>query len=329
MVKAVSLLSGGLDSILAIRIIQEQKVNIVAVHFSIPFTSKKDKNYNLSKKLSDELGIHLELIKIKKEYLSIVKNPKYGYGSNFNPCIDCRIFMVKKAKEYMNKIKASFLITGEVLGQRPMSQRKDVLTIIEKESKMQGLILRPLSAKLLKPTIPEEKGWVDRSKLLNISGRSRKKQIELANNFNIKDYLTPAGGCLLTDPAFSRKMADLLKFKGDFGLHEIELLKVGRHFRLNSESKLIIGRNESENSKLLKLAKIEDLIFSPIRVKCPVAIGRGDFNKENKTLACKIIAKYCKDSSFQTIKLHCGKNTVDNTITVLPIESKEIKKYRI
>ncbi len=196
-----------------------------------------------SQKAVETLGIPLKVFNVSEEYLRVVKFPRHGYGRNMNPCIDCRIFMLKKAKAYMEESRAAFIVTGEVLGQRPMSQRKEAMRLIEKEAGLEGFILRPLSAKFLPITIPEKEGWVNREKLLNLQGRSRKPQIELADHFDIHDYPCPAGGCLLTDPGFSKRMKDLMIHDPAFSLNDVHLLKMGRHFRLSPEVKLVVGRN--------------------------------------------------------------------------------------
>jgi len=331
MIKAISLLSGGLDSILAAKLILDQGIEVKAINFSTVFTGKDGKSYCIVKNQSEKLGIKFNLIKLGEEYLSLVKNPKYGYGANFNPCIDCHIFMLQKAAEYMKKIDASFLITGEVLGQRPMSQKKDTLRLIGRELGLKGLIIRPLSAKLLEKTIPEKKKWVDREKLLDIQGRSRKKQIWLAKKFGIDDYLTPSGGCLLTDPEFSKKLKDLKKFKPEFMLYDVKLLKTGRHFRLTPETKLIVGRDEKENHNLQRLTKKDDIFFYPINVNGPVGIGRGKFSKDLISLASSIIARYSDSKYEQRIEIICKKISKKSTesIRVLPLEEEKVKNFRI
>lgn len=305
MTKAIALLSGGLDSILATRLILEQGIDIEAVNFMTVFCTctNKGKSCLASKSAADNLGIRLKVFEVSKEYFQIVKNPKYGYGRNMNPCLDCRIFMFKKAAEFMRTSGASFLITGEVLGERPMSQRKLAMRIIERDSGLEGLILRPLSAKLLEPTIPEKEGLVNREKLLSIQGRSRKPQIQLAKKFAINDYPCPAGGCLLTDIGFSARIKDLMKYKSEFTVNDARLLKLGRHFRFSKEDKFIVGRDEAENSMLEKLAQKDDLCFYPSDIKGPIAIGRGDFKKEHILLACSIVARYSGGKLNQQVKI--------------------------
>ena len=226
--KAIALLSGGLDSTLAARVVMEQGVELEALNFVTVFCTCTNRGATClaSQKAVETLGIPLKVFNVSEEYLSVVKHPKHGYGRNMNPCIDCRIFMLMKTKTYMAESGASFIVTGEVLGQRPMSQRKDAMRLIEKEAGLEGLILRPLSAKVLQVTIPEKEGWVDREKLLRIQGRSRKPQIELAENYGIHDYPCPAGGCLLTDPGFAKRMKDLMVNRPDFSLNDVHLLKM-------------------------------------------------------------------------------------------------------
>lgn len=305
MIRAISLLSGGLDSILATRLILEQGIDIEAVNFITVFCTctSHGKTCLASKSASDNLGIKLKVFEVSKEYFEIVKNPKYGYGSNINPCLDCRIFMFKKAGEYMRETQASFLITGEVLGERPMSQRRDAMRIIERDAGLEGLILRPLSARLLESTIPEREGLVDREKLLTIQGRSRKPQIQLAKDFGINDYPCPAGGCLLTDSGFANRMKDLIKYKPDFTINDVKLLKTGRHFRLNPEAKLIVGRNEKENNILSNLIKEGDLYLYPSRTKGPIGVGRGKFSKDYIFTASRIIARYSDSNSSQQLEI--------------------------
>ncbi len=244
--KAIALLSGGLDSTLAARLVLDQGIELEALNFMTVFCTCTNRGATClaSQKAVETLGIPLRVFNVSEEYLNVVRNPKHGYGSNMNPCIDCRIFMLKKAKVYMEESGGSFIITGEVLGQRPMSQRRDAMRLIEKEAGLEGLILRPLSAQFLPITLPEREGWIDREKLLNIQGRSRKPQMKLAEQFNIRDYPCPAGGCLLTDPGFARRIRDLMEHQYDFSLNDVHLLKFGRHFRLSPKVKLVVGRNE-------------------------------------------------------------------------------------
>ncbi len=265
--RAVILLSGGLDSTLAARMMVDQGIDLVALHFTSPFCTcsrpKEDTSGNAfgtgcrsqAQIVSGRMGIPIRTVSKGKEYLAIVRKPRHGRGSAMNPCIDCRIFTLKKAREYMEEIGAKFLVTGEVVGQRPMSQRVDALRVIEKHSGCAGLVLRPLSARHLEPSIPEREGWVDREKMLDIVGRSRKEQIRLAEEWDIADYPCPAGGCLLTDKTFSVKVRDLFEHCPSPDMADLHLLKVGRHFRMPDGRKVIVGRDEAENRKLEALGR--------------------------------------------------------------------------
>lgn len=330
--KALALLSGGLDSTLAVRVVLDQGIELETVNFSTPFCQCNRKNGcgHSAKKVADKWGLKLKIFNITNEYLEIIKNPKHGYGKNLNPCIDCRILMHRKAKEYLRETGASFIITGEVLGQRPMSQYKAALRLIEKESGLEGLVLRPLSAKLLPPSIPEKEGWVDREKLLEICGRSRKPQIALAKGYKIDDYPCPAGGCLLTDPGFSRRMKDLMDYR-EVGLDNITLLKVGRHFRISAGAKVVIGRDEDDNNKILNLRKSGDIYFYPVKDKGPVALGRGKFGEEEIFLASKIIARYCDNQANGTFEIASSiwPDGKVKPIPAEPIEDKDLQRLRL
>ncbi len=292
--RAVALISGGLDSRLAARLIKGQGCDVIALKFKTPFSHKNrggsgDNQADIEK----DLGCELRSLSLSDDFLDIVRSPKHGYGSNLNPCIDCKILMLRKAGGLMRQKGARFIITGEVLGQRPMSQHKQALERIEKEAGLQGLVLRPLSAKLLPETIPEKEGWVDRNKLMGFSGRSRRPQMELATGLGIENYPTPAGGCLLTDPDFAKKLKDLINY-GELNLDNIELLKAGRYFRLGAQAKLIVGRNERENNRLSDLAKEGDYLFFPDeKTAGPTSLGRGRFDDGLIELCCGITCSYC------------------------------------
>ena len=294
--KAISLFSGGLDSILATRVLTEQGIEMEALHFRLVFVSGEDEKWSDtdSKRVEGILGARLKIWDVSEEFLEVVKHPKHGYGRNMNPCIDCKIFMLKKAKEYMKTVGASFLVTGEVLGERPMSQGKNMMRHIEREADLDGLILRPLSAKLLSPSVPENEGWVDRERMLNIQGRSRRPQIELAERYGIRDYPTPAGGCLLTVPAFAVRMKDLLAHQPDFSLNDVHLLKVGRHFRFSPKTKLIVGRKEEENEKIESFSREGDLLIRVARHPGPLSLLRGEPEAGEIEKAAAITARYSK-----------------------------------
>lgn len=302
--KAIGLLSGGLDSQLAIRLMLEQGIEMVAVHFRTIFCTCTPKGCEKStaRQAAGELSIPFVEFNNTKEFLDIVKNPPHGYGSRMNPCIDCRILMFNRAKRYMEEIEAGFVVTGEVLGQRPMSQYKRVMELIERESGLCGLIVRPLSSQLLPPTIPELNGWIDRNQMLAHSGRSRKTQIELAERFGMKDYPCPAGGCLLTDPGFGKRIRESFQH-GEDSLNDVQLLKVGRHFRLLGKVRLVVGRNEIENKRIVDLARTSDILIEPVDVPGPSAMLRkksfGNIEDYLK-IAMYVCARY-SDSNGDTV----------------------------
>ncbi len=298
--KALVLLSGGLDSMLAARALQNQGIKVTGLSFKSYFFSEK-----AAKKAAKNLKILLSVVDFSKEHLKMVKNPKHGYGKSMNPCIDCHALMLKKAKGIMKKEKFDFVATGEVLGERPMSQNPKALKTVEKESSLVGYLLRPLSAKLLEPTIPEQKRIVDRSKLFNISGRSRKKQIELARFWGIKDYPTPAGGCLLTDPEFGKKLNKLFGEYPRCNGNDIELLRVGRHF-WEDKVKIIVGRNDKENKIIKKLAKKSDILVEMKDYSGPTTLIR---NYSKKKVSRAVIDKTCELTKYYSIKTR-GKNNV-------------------
>ena len=323
MKKAIVLLSGGLDSVLAARLMLQQGIEVEAISFVTSFC-----NCSQAELSANELGVRLRLIDIFAEIMGIVKHPKHGYGKGINPCIDCHALMLKKAKEYMLETEASFVVTGEVLGQRPMSQQLRAMEIIEKESGLEGLLIRPLSAKLLKPTIPEQNGWIDREKLLDISGRSRKFQIALAKELNINKYSAPAGGCLLTDSMFAKKMRDLLAHIPDPSWHDVQLLKLGRHFRLSDKLKIVVARNDEENKRLLSLLEKGDIMFMVADQKGPLSVCKGEINREQQIVAAAITARYSDDKGKSGIVMSNGEGK-EEVLSVQPMDDVEIGMLRI
>ncbi len=321
--KAVALMSGGLDSALAAKIIRLQGIDVVGLAFITSFTHPR------VEKLAQSIGIEIKAIDISSEYLDVIKNPRFGFGDTMNPCIDCHIFMLKKAKGFMVEYKSDFIITGEVLGQRPMSQNKSALRKIEKESDLEGLLLRPLSAKLLAATVPEQEGWVDRSKLFDFSGKSRKPQMELAKQLGLEGFGQPAGGCLLTDPGFSRRLKDLLNHQPEFNLEDIRLLKIGRHFRLSDRTKLILGRNHKENQRLITLAQSGCILLEPVEVPGPAGILKaGESSRELLELSACILARYCDRSNGQvSISVEAGKES--RVIRCFPVKPDDLDTLRI
>ncbi len=256
MVKAIALFSGGLDSILAAELIRRQNIDVICLTFTTPFFGSEK-----AQAAARQINLPLVIEDITDRHLKMLKSPRYGYGKNMNPCIDCHILMLQEAGKKMVETGADFILTGEVLGQRPMSQGKQSLFVVAKNSGYADHILRPLSAGLLEPTKAEREGKVDRLRLLSISGRGRKEQIQLAADFGITNYAPPAGGCLLTDPMFTRRLRDLFSHQEDYDIHDLDLLKYGRHFRADAQGKIIVGRNNSDNEKLHGLATIDDLVL--------------------------------------------------------------------
>jgi tRNA-uridine 2-sulfurtransferase len=339
-IKAVALLSGGLDSQLAVRMMKEQGIEVEAVAIKTPFC-----DFDCGKgcghkvlEVATELDINLKTVYLGKEYLTMLKNPKYGYGSGMNPCIDCRMMMYEEAKKHMEKIGASFVITGEVLHQRPMSQNSNALSIIEKNTDMEGKVLRPLSAKLMTPTKVETKGIIDRSLLGSIRGRSRRGQLDLATKYGVMDPPNSAGGCLLTDPQFSKRVRDLFEHEAsEPSLNDVDLLKIGRHFRLDSYSKLVVGRNHAENEMLLSYCEEMDYLIQPISIPGPVSILRfsikPDMRKHKKLLerSIKITLRYSDtvQDCFYEVRIVNKKRNWTKLVSSQRCDNKEVELFRI
>lgn len=302
MTKAVALLSGGLDSTLAVKLMIDQGIEVHALNFTSAFctcnSGGADKGgcRSESKRVADEFGIPIKVVAKGLDYIEVVRNPRHGYGKGINPCVDCRVYMFRQAKGYMEEIGASFIITGEVLGQRPMSQRKDAFRVIERESGLEGLILRPLCAKQLDPTIPEKTGLVDRDRLLSMLGRSRRAQIDLAEELNINDYPCPSGGCLLTDKMFSKKVRDLLDHKKEVTKKDLLNLKTGRHFRYEGV-KVILGRDEAENLKIRSAVEPGDTLLEPVDFPGPLAIVNGEAGNGVIAFAAGLIVRYANEKA--------------------------------
>ncbi len=310
---AVALLSGGLDSSLAVKMMIDQGIAVTAVHFTSPFCNCTSRNAgcrNQAVKVAYEFGVPIRVIHKGMDYMRIVQNPPHGHGRGMNPCIDCRIYILKKVKEMMAGIGASFVVTGEVLGQRPMSQHRAAIRNIEKESQLEGRILRPLSAQHFPPTLPDQQGIVDRQKLLSFSGRSRKPQIDLAEKLGVKDYPCPAGGCLLTDPVIAGRLRDLFAYVPAYDLADLHLLKIGRHFRLNPELKIILGRNKLENEQIQAFAKAGSVLFKPFDFRGPTCLASGSLETQTEGMIGEMMAKYSQEerTQYQIKKQIMGKD---------------------
>jgi len=305
--KAVALLSGGLDSTLAVKLMIDQGIDVTAVHFTSVFCNCSPKKAGCkmhARKVAEEFAVPIIIIHKGMDYIKMVENPPHGHGSAINACIDCRIYMLRKVKEMMPEMGASFVITGEVLGQRPMSQQRHTIRLIEKESGLQDLILRPLSAQHFEPTLPEREGIVDRDKLLNISGRGRKPQFELAENLGVTDYPCPAGGCLLTDKVIAARLRDLFAHTADYNQTDLVLLTLGRHYRLHPDLKIILGRKQEENERLISLVKDGQSILEPENFRGPTILALGHLNEEREKTIGEMIVAHSQDtkSSYQIKK---------------------------
>ena len=333
MAKALALLSGGLDSTLAIEVIKRQGIEVIALNIVTSFcrcTGASSCKLEAIK-VSEKLNVPIKVINSTREIIEIVKKPKFGFGKNINPCIDCRINLFRSAGKYMREIGADFIFTGEVLGQRPMSQRKEAMKKIDKEADLTGYILRPLCAKHLEPTIPEKEGLVDREQLLAIKGRSRKEQIQLADIFEIKDYRCPAGGCSLTDPEFAFRMKDLLEYS-DPSVNDVNLLKLGRHFRLDSKTKIIVGRREEDNTRIEALAQKGDFLLLMEKIQGPLVLVRGDVTEEKLEFAASITARYSKEQNenIATVKIvPKGKEVESKIVNVVPLKMEKVRELMI
>jgi len=297
--KAIALFSGGLDSTLAMKLIIDQGIEVVAVNINTGFGSTKDRLEHMQS-MCNQVGAELKIIDIQSEYLQdVLFDPKHGYGKNFNPCIDCHAKMFAVAKRVMEGEGASFLISGEVMGQRPMSQNKDALQMVLDDSNCDGLLLRPLSAKKMAPTIAEINGWVNREKLEGITGRSRDRQLELAGEIGLEDFESPGGGCLLTDANFATKMFDFIKYD-NFEVKDIPVMKFGRHLRLKDGAKLVVGRNQEENAHLQKIDNDKYLHIKTVGIPGPHSLLSKNASEEDKELSAKIVLTYCKTKTDES-----------------------------
>lgn len=339
--KAVALISGGLDSMLAVRVLQEQGIEVEGINFFTGFCVEghthairnhdKDKQKrNNALWVAEQLGIKLHIVDVIEEYKNVLLNPKHGYGANMNPCLDCKIFMVGKAVEWVKKHHNDgfdFIVTGEVIGQRPMSQRKHTMPIISEESGADDILLRPLCAKNLPETKPEREGWVDREKLYDFHGRNRKPQIALAKQFGLHDFASPAGGCcFLTDKSYSDKLVDLWQARNsrEYELDDIMLLKVGRHIRPTEEFKLIIARDAGE-SKFLEGYRKQYTSIHALSHSGPMALVDGELKQEQYPLAAAIVARFGQGRSADEVEIDIA--TPDQQrlqIKTAPLSAEEV-----
>jgi len=334
MAKAIALLSGGLDSSLAVLTLLAQGVEVTAVTFLTHFGCDITDRSSCSKdpfEAAQKFGFEVKLCHLADKFIEIVKNPKHGHGKNMNPCIDCRILMLREARSLMELTGADFLVTGEVLGQRPMSQRRETFPVIDREAGVVGLVLRPLSAKLFKPTQAEVSGLVDREKLHAFSGRTRKPQIALARELGLTDYPAPAGGCLLTDPIYSYRLKDLLAHDPDPSVKDITLLKYGRHFRHSPRCRIIVGRHKGDNEAIESLVSPSDTTLRAPDTGSPITLIAGAADDAAVFAAASLTARYCdkKREKFVTVNVFRGLDAHVCDIVAIPSDDFTLDAMRI
>ena len=315
---------------LAAKVIMEQGIQVQGIVFIMQFAARNITEFTKRvKESADEADIPVKFVDMAEEFLKILKDPYYGYGANLNPCIDCKILMLKLAKKMMKTENAGFILTGEVLGERPMSQRKGALNIIQKKSLLDGYLLRPLSAKLLDETIPEKEGVVDRDKLLDLSGRGREKQLTLAKKYRLTKFFAPSGGCLLTDSLFSRKLKDLID-SGNLDFNNIELLKCGRHFRLDNKTKGVVGRDEKDNNSMILLKQKRDAVLRLKDAAGPYVLLRGNLSGKNIQKAGTLLIGHSKSRGQKDALIeYWTEENKKQVIQIGTMERNEIDKMRI
>lgn len=316
--KGIALFSGGLDSSLAFKVIEEQGIEVSGITFETPFFGAAK-----ARAAAMEIGLSLTVLDITEGHLQMLHAPRYGYGRNMNPCIDCHTLMLKIAGRRMEEEGADFVITGEVLGQRPMSQGRQSLAVVAKNAGYPDRIIRPLSARLLPETAPEREGKIDRARLLDIQGRGRKRQMELAAHYGITTYPAPAGGCLLTDPVFAKRLRDLFDRHPGHSVRDIELLKVGRHFRINETTKAVVGRNAMDNDTIERLAAPGDTLIRIAEVPGPTVLIPGGGDEETRLLAARLCARYSDAPGDQTVVAQCLRSGINTPLSVLALMPEE------
>lgn len=329
--KVVALLSGGLDSQLAVRMMQEQGFDVSAVAIKTPFCDfdcGRGCGFEIRER-ADDLNVNLKTVYLGDEYIEMLKNPKHGIGAGFNPCIDCRAMMFDAAKKHMEEIGAEFIVSGEVLGQRPMSQHGPALRTIEKESDLIGKIVRPLSAGLLPETIPEKEGLIKRENLGMIRGRTRRNQLDMAKKYGIENPPNAGGGCLLTEPQFGIKAKDLFSHVETPTINDIDLLKIGRHFRLDEETKLVVGRNKDENEMIKAIALPNDILLEAKDHVGPTSILRGNNAKNHTEFASSVTLRYSDAPKNQSEIVLVKRGDVSEEISAKSIEEEDYIKFRI
>ncbi|MBD3392010.1 MAG: hypothetical protein GF418_08050 [Chitinivibrionales bacterium] len=327
-IKCVVMFSGGLDSTIAAHLMLSQGLDVTALHFVLPFESGLGREHGAVKRYAKALGVPLRIEEEGAEFLEMVKNPHFGYGKHANPCVDCRIYRLQKAAAVMESMGAKFIVTGEVMGQRPMSQRKDSLLAVEKRSGLSGLLLRPLCAKLLSPTIPEKEGWVDREKLMAIRGRSRREQLAYAREFGL-EHGAPGGGCLLTEKETGARFTALRERDPAFTINDFKLLAYGRHFRIHDTARLIVGRNRLENETLMALVEPADIRFRMADVEGPFAFLRGTAGPDDIALSAAVVARYSKLRDASSARVSFTVDSHESVIEVAPANDQVCARYRV
>jgi len=322
-IKALSLLSGGLDSQLAICVLRDQGIHVEGITFESPFFSPV-----IAQRAAEALGVPIHIVDFTAEILGLLARNKHGFGSEMNPCIDCHTLMIKRAGMIMKEMGFHFLSTGEVLSQRPMSQNRQSLEVVTDESGCREFLVRPLSAKLLAETEPEKKGWVDRSRLLAIEGRNRKAQFKLAKHYGLKNIPQPAGGCKLTEPNFCKRLRNLVEHEG-LAVRAIRLLRLGRHFRLGDKTRVIVGRDQVENDLLEKIAEPGEIIVKPEIIPGPSCLVSQGVDEEQLLVAAAICARYCDIDGVQPVKVIITSSAGKKVLDVNPSSQEEIERIRI
>lgn len=336
MIKAIGLFSGGLDSILAVKLIKDQGIEVDVLHYDIGVEplriERRSKNRRLDlteEEIERQLETHIRHVDVSREFLSVLFHPQHGHGSGMNPCIDCKIFIMRQAKAFMHEHGADFVFTGEVIGQRPMSQHRQTLLQTEREAGLSGYLLRPLSAKLLEPTIPEQRGWVDRERLLDISGRGRGIQTELARKYHLR-YPQPAGGCLLTDPQFSMRLRELLIHipPENIQVEDMQILKLGRHFRFPGGLKVIVGRHEFDNTLLARYA--QGRWRATLRDYAgPLVLIAGQPTEEQFGPIAQLLVSYTKAKQAEKAVVDFVRDDEQHTVEIIPDITQDFTSWRV
>jgi len=329
---AVALFSGGLDSALAVLLMLRQNVEVTALTFMTAFgcdLSDRSSCGHNPFPAAERFGFRVKLMNLGQDYVEMVQHPRFGRGKNMNPCVDCRIHMLRQAKDYMEMCGADFIITGEVMGQRPFSQVKPRLALTEREADVRGLLVRPLSARLLPPTLPEERGWIDRDRLMAFQGRSRKPQMALARELGLADYPNPASGCLLTDPGYSARLRDLFSAREFVDLSDLNLLRVGRQFRLSPACKAIVGRDETDNARLLAAAREGETMLEVLEAGSPITLLSGTPTDLDVRRAAELTARYSDRKRDPLVTVTVTQGRQSTAMVVTPAADSLCRQLRI